>query len=361
MAYTSINKPTDYFNTVLYTGDGNNARTVTGVGFQPNFVWLKGRSEAEHHTLNDSVRGANKQLYSHLSYGEATDTDRLQSFDSDGFTLGTDVIVNKSSQTFVSWNWLAGGTAVSNTDGNITTTVSANTTAGFSILSYTSQIGTSGSNYTLGHGLSSTPEFFIAKSRSAENWGVYYTANGVNTNFIQLNSTNAQGTNNSGGGLSGNAYATFSASTINIAYDSWANSGNNGHTMIGYAFHSVKGFSKFGSYTGNGDSSGNGPFIHTGFKPAWIMIKNASTGSSYWLMVDNKRDTFNVTTKKLYANISNGEFDDTHYNFDFLSNGFKLKSTSTTTNYNNSGDTYIYMAFAEHPFVSSTGTPTTAR
>ena len=175
MAYTSINKPTDYFNTVLYTGDGNNARTVTGVGFQPNFVWLKGRSEAEHHTLNDSVRGANKQLYSHLTYSEATDTDRLQSFDSDGFTLGTDVIVNKSSQTFVSWNWLAGGAASSNTDGSITSSVSANTTAGFSIVTYT---GNSTAGATVGHGLGVVPSVVLVKSRGGSyGWGMYHHKN----------------------------------------------------------------------------------------------------------------------------------------------------------------------------------------
>ena len=357
MAYTNINKSTDYFNTVLYTGNAT-ARSITGVGFQPDWLWIKKRSESGNHRLVDSIRGATKELLSDANDAEATTTGQVTSFDSDGFSLGTSNSTNKNLITFVSWNWLAGGTAVSNTDGNITTTVSANTTAGFSILSYTSQIGTSGSNYTLGHGLSSTPEFFIAKSRSVENWGVYYTANGVNTNYLQLNSTNAQGTNNSGGGLSGNAYVTFSASTINIAYDSWANSGNNGHTMIGYAFHSVKGFSKFGSYTGNGSS--DGPMIYTGFKPAFIIIKCTST-STNWLVRDNKRDPFNVSNTPLAPNLiaQESDFSPTLNEVDILSNGFKLRDTYVDQN--QSDATYIYMAFAESPFTTSTGIPTTAR
>tara|TARA_Y100000996_G_C21971794_1_gene416748 strand:- start:3 stop:479 length:477 start_codon:yes stop_codon:yes gene_type:complete len=158
MAYTTIDDPESFFNTVLYTGDGNNGRTVTGVGFSPDLTWLKSRSETEHHTWNDTVRGANKQLYSNLSYSEATDTDRLQSFDSDGFTLGTDVIVNKDTETFVSWNWLAGSNTA-NTDGDINSTVSVNTTSGFSICSWTHD----GGNSTIGHGLGAIPEVIITK------------------------------------------------------------------------------------------------------------------------------------------------------------------------------------------------------
>ena len=353
MAYTTIDKSTDYFNTVLYTGNGTDNHAITGVNFQPDFVWIKPRNEARGHHLQDVIRGVNGALITNETSAEYTGlTNVIKSFDSDGFTLGTSNDVNKSANTHVAWNWLADNTSgSSNTDGSITSTVSANTTSGFSIVSYTGN-GTAGA--TIGHGLGLTPKFIIVKGRdTASNWQVGHSSLGW-TQSIRLNQTGASDSRT----ISWNDTDPTS-SVFSVGTDSDCNTNTNDY--IAYCFAEKKGFSKFGSYTGNGDSSGNGPFIYTGFKPAWIMIKNASTGSSYWLMVDNKRDTFNVTTKKLYANINNGEFDDTHYNFDFLSNGFKLKSTSTTTNYNNSGDTYIYMCFAESPFTTSTGIPTTAR
>ena len=349
MAYTDIDKPTDYFNTVLYTGNGT-SQSITGVGFQPDWLWVKRRNNANNHQVFDVIRGTNV-LVPNETGAESNYSAYFTSLDSDGFTFpASSANLNASGGTYASWNWLAGGTASSNTDGSITSSVSASTTSGFSIVSYT---GT-GSNATVGHGLGAVPKIIFFKDRETSvDWGVYAEPNG-NTKEMYLSTTDSAGTNT--GAFNS---TTPTSSVFTIGTSSRYNPSSKG--VIAYCFADVKGYSKFGSYTGNGDSSGNGPFIYTGFKPAWIMIKNASTGSSFWLMVDNKRDTFNVTTKKLYANINNGEFDDTHYNFDFLSNGFKLKSTSTTTNYNNSGDTYIYMCFAESPFVTSTGIPTTAR
>ena len=345
MAYTTIDDPTQYFNTVLYTGDGNDGRTVTGVGFQPDWVWLKGRSEAEHHTLNDVVRGANKQIYSHLSYSEATDTDRLQSFDSDGFTLGTDVIVNKNSETFVSWNWLAGGSASSNSNGDITSSVSANTTSGFSIVSYT---GT-GSNATIGHGLGSAPKFIIVKNRDdgSKNWVTQITALG--NNYLELNNTNATF---SGSSYFNNTAPTSSVFTVGTVGSTNASSDN----FIAYCFSEVKGYSKIGSYTGNGNA--NGTFIYTGFRPAWILLKQSSTSGAGWRIHDNKRGiSGNPEDETLYASANNAE--STGRDVDFLSNGFKLRTNSGDGN--SSGSTYIYAAFAESPFVNSNGIPTNAR
>ena len=186
MAYTTIDDPESFFNTVIYTGDGNDDRTVTGVGFSPDLTWLKSRSETEHHTWNDTVRGVNKQLYSNLSYAEGTDTDRLKSFDSDGFTLGTDVIVNKDTETFVSWNWLAGSNTA-NTDGDINSTVSVNTTSGFSICSWTHD----GGNSTIGHGLGAIPEVIITKERNnSGSWNSYFASVG-NAHRMVFNGTNA--------------------------------------------------------------------------------------------------------------------------------------------------------------------------
>ena len=345
MAYTTIDDPTQYFNTVLYTGDGNDGRTVTGVGFQPDWVWLKGRSEAEHHTLNDVVRGANKQIYSHLSYSEATDTDRLQSFDSDGFTLGTDVIVNKNSETFVSWNWLAGGSASSNSNGDITSSVSANTTSGFSIVSYT---GT-GSVATIGHGLGVAPKLIIVKTRSysSQAWPVDVRAvDGI----LYLNETGAKGSYGNS-----SPFPTTAPTASVFSVGSPENTNASSATYIAYCFAEVKGYSKIGSYTGGSD-----PFVYLGFKPAWIMFKNSSA-SENWRIIDNKRDTDNPAAQHLYPNLNSAEGSGTSYNdfVDFLSNGFKIRSGSGEID--GSGNTIIFMAFAESPFVNSNGIPNNAR
>jgi len=350
MSYTNgLDKPSDYFNTKLYTGNGTDAHAITGVGFSPDFVWLKGRSVAEHHTLNDTVRGANKQLFSNLTYGESTETDRLQSFDSDGFTLGTDVIVNQSSQTFVSWNWLASNTTASNTDGSITSTVSANTTSGFSIVSYTGN-GTGGA--TIGHGLGSAPKMFITKSRSsARSWAVY-NENIGNTKALFLDTTAVQDTDST-------YWNSTSPNSSVLTLGSRSEMNHSGENFIAYCFAEKKGFSKFGSYTGNGNADGT--FIYTGFKPAFVMIKVTSTTGN-WVILDNKRSDVsnaNVNDQVLYPNLSNAELSSTTRAIDTVSNGFKCRGDGG--NINASGSTYIYMAFAENPFVTSGGIPTTAR
>jgi len=351
MAYTNIDNPTLYFNTVLYTGNATDNHTITGVNFQPDWVWVKGRSEVSSHRLNDVVRGAGKELLTNTADAEYTYSPNtsLKSFDSDGFTLGTDNGINKSSVTYASWNWLAGGTAVSNTDGSITSSVSANTTSGFSIITYTGN-GTSGANF--GHGLGVKPACVIVKSRSlgTQNWQFVSKALSstpfASGNYLKLNSTDAMGTNTA----VWNAEPTSSLIYLTSSPDT----NSSGATYVCYAFAEKKGFSKFGSYTGNGSTDGT--FVYTGFKPAFVIIKRTDDVHNWWIW-DNKRDPSNLVDQYLYANLSNAEGTDTWG--DFLSNGFKLRMNYSSGNA--SGGTYIYMAFAESPFTTSTGIPTTAR
>ena len=346
MAYTNIDKPSDYFNTVLYTGNGS-TNAITGVGFQPDWTSIKRRSgSASHGAVFDVIRGATVQLTTSLNDGDDTRTNGLTSFDSDGFTLGADTgnYVNTNNETFVSWNWLAGGTASSNTDGSITSSVSANTTAGFSIVSFT---GT-GANATVGHGLGVAPACIITKSRAnAEDWGFYHKSIG-NTGALRLNLTNATSTDS--------AFYNNTSPTTTVFTVGTADATNDAANMIAYCFAEKKGYSKFGSYTGNGNADGT--FVYTGFKPAFAIIKYTG-GTANWIMWDNKRNSFNPTNLLLKPNLSNAENTSTGNALDFTSNGFKCRGTDSATNA--SGGSYIYMAFAENPFVTSTGIPTTAR
>jgi len=347
MAYTTINKGSSYFNTVLYTGTGSNL-AITGVGFKPDWVWCKSRSAAEDHTGWDAVRGSTARLSQNTTGAEYVDgTQGMQSFNNDGFTCGVSDQYNKSGQTQVSWCWLGANTTVSNTSGTITSTVSANTTAGFSIVSYT---GT-GANATVGHGLGVAPRMMIIKDRTsgAYNWTVYHASIG-NTRRIILNSSAGQDSADSR--WWNNTSPTSTVFTVGI--DNGANA--SGDSFIAYCFAEIRGYSKFDSYTGNGDA--NGTFVYTGFKPAFLIIKQSNTGGENWYMWDTKRDTFNVSQKRLFPNLTNAEETGTLL-FDFLSNGFKLRSTYG--GFNGSGGTYIYMAFAENPFVTSGGIPVTAR
>jgi len=343
MAYTTINKGSSYFNTVLYTGTGA-TNSVTGVGFKPDLVWIKNRGTTDWHRLLDAVRGATNELYSNATNAETAQAQSLQSFNTDGFTLGTLAEVNRNANTFASWNWLGANTTVSNTSGSITSTVSANTTSGFSIVSWT---GT-GATGTIGHGLGSVPKMIIVKNRSAvADWYTYHQAIG-NGNSVFLNLSDASTATNAW------QSTTPTSSLFYIAAGSSVNgSGNN---LIAYCFAEVKGYSKFSSYTGNGSTDGT--FVYTGFKPAFLIIKQTNTGGENWYMWDTKRDTYNVADKRLFPNLSNAEETGTLL-FDFLSNGFKLRSTYG--GFNGSGGTYIYMAFAENPFVTSGGIPVTAR
>ena len=343
MAYSTIDKPTDYFNTVLYTGNGG-SQNITGVGFSPDWVWLKGRNNANNHNLNDTVRGVNKQLYADINNAETTATTHLTAFDSDGFTLGNDGAVNGSSDTYVSWNWKAGGSASSNSNGSITSSVSANTTAGFSIVTYTGN-GTAGA--TVGHGLGSIPKGIIVKVRNTTNeWVVYHTSLGA-TKFIEMNSTGAVQTNTTRFNDTEPTSSVFSLGTA-------AGLNTSSDTHVAYCFAEKKGYSKFGSYTGNGNADGT--FVYTGFRPAWVMVKRTDSGNS-WCIFDNKRPGFNETNQYLLAEDSRAELTD--MGFEILSNGFKLRQTFNSVN--GSGASYIYLAFAESPFVNSNGVPNNAR
>ena len=345
MAYSSIAKPTDHFNTVLHTGNGG-TQSITGVGFQPDWVWIKRRNGSESHALFDVIRAVTKQLASNSGDAEETVATSLTSFDSDGFSLGSYSRVNASSDTYASWNWKAGGSASSNSDGSITSTVSANTTAGFSIVSYT---GT-GSVATVGHGLGAVPKMIFFKDReTAVDWGVYAEPIG-NTKEMYLSTDDAAGTNS--GAFNS---TTPTSSVFTIGTSSRYNPSSKG--VIAYCFADVKGYLKIGSYKGN--QNNDGTFIYTGFKPAFFIGKEII--SSNWYVKDNKRlASFNPANGHLYPNRDNVEED--YADFDFLSNGIKIRHNGTDVN--ESGVTYIYLAFAENPFVgndSGTAVPVTAR
>jgi len=345
-----INKPTDYFNTVLYTGNGS-TQSITGVGFQPDWVWIKARSATRDHNLYDSVRGATKWLDSQQTLAEDTFTNGLTSFDSDGFSVGDLIKSNNNSETYASWNWLASNTTASNTDGSITSTVSANTTSGFSIVSYT---GT-GSTATVGHGLGVTPKMIITKNRSSvETWRPYHVALGAGQ-ALALNDVNATDTD---AAYWSNTEPTSSVFTVGTT----AGTNGSGNSMIAYCFAEVKGFSKFGSYIGNGNADGT--FIYTGFKPAFVIFKKTSAVGN-WAMLDSTRSYANVANHTLATNSSNAESSfgggesvfGASNKVDIVSNGIKIREAS---DYNNaSGATFIYMAFAEEPLVGDN--PATAR
>ena len=278
MSYTTINKSTEHFNTKLYTGNGS-ARSITGVGFQPDWVWVKDRSDAQNHGLRDAVRGATKRLVSNDTAAENTQTQGLSSFDSDGFSLGTGVDVNANSANYVSWNWKANGAGSANTDGSINSTVSANTTAGFSIVSYT---GT-GSNASVGHGLGVAPSMIIVKSRSSTDWWICYHKTQGATKYIALNFSNAVATNS---GIWNDTEPT--SSVFSIGTNGGTN--GNGNNYIAYCFAEKTGYSRFGSYVGNGNA--DGAFIHTGFKPKFVFLKNTTNGNR-GVIYDNKRLGYN--------------------------------------------------------------------
>ena len=342
MAYTTIKKPSDYFNTITYTGSGTS--TAYTVGFPTDFVWIKKRdTEATDHYLFNKISGAEETIYSNLDNAEETNTGSVTSFDANGFTSGSSGGTNQNGHGYASWNWLANGTGVANTDGSISSTVSANTTSGFSIVTYT---GNGSAGATIGHGLGSTPSAIFVKGRNiTSDWSSYHSVLG-NTGYMRLNNTNV--------------FATASTYWNNTSPDSsvftvgtTGNINGSGNTYIAYCFNDVQGFSKFGSYQGN--SSADGTFVYTGFKPAWVMFKNTTTGSTNWHIVDTKRNTFNIVDKLLFPNDTGVEA--TQSALDLTSNGFKIRVTNGFIN--TSGNNYIYMAFAEQPLVGDN--PATAR
>ncbi len=345
MAYTTINKSTDYFNTVLYTGNGS-TNAITGVGFQPDWVWIKGRSYIDGHKAYDAVRGVAKDLTPNTTDAEGSTATGLTAFDSDGFTLGSWSNVNRSSETHVSWNWKANGQGSSNTDGSINTTyTSVNTTAGISISSYT---GT-GATATVGHGLGAVPKVVLIKGRSnTGSWGMYHSSLGA-TKKIILNDTAAEASS----GWMNNTAPTSSVFTVVNDSDV----GSSGYTYVAYCFAEKTGYSQFGSYTGNGNA--DGPFIYTGFKPAFLLAKESSSSGEGWIMLDSVRNPGNLVKNSLQANITQAEETLTTKSADFLSNGFKIRTTDGLQNSN--GETYIYMAFAEVPLVGTNNIPALAR
>jgi hypothetical protein len=344
MPYSVVDKGSKYFTAKTYTGTGANL-TISGLEFAPDFVWFKGRSALSDHGLFDKVRGVQLYLRSNLTNAEGTSATSLTAFNSDGYNLGSSDLVNGSGYTTVSWNWLAGGTGVSNTAGTISSTVSANTTSGFSIVSYTGN-GTAGA--TIGHGLGAVPKMMIVKPRSAaDHWAVYHASlpSGA-SNIIYLNLTNAYGTS---AGFWNNTTPTSSVFSVGSG-----DTNVSSRTYIAYCFADVKGFSKFGSYTGNG--SADGTFVYTGFKPKFFLAKRTDTTNS-WTITNSNNITYNQIDNFLLADSSQAESSAT--SVDYLSNGVKIRSTGAWGNA--SGGTYIYMAFADSPIVSSKGIPTTAR
>ena len=349
MAYTTVNKSSSFQNQVLYTGN-ESTRSETGVGFQPDFTWIKVRSRADPHILTDAVRGTSSQLSSDTTGAQQTFSNMITSFNSDGFSLGANVDVNRNSETFVAWNWKANGAGSANTDGGINSTVSVNNTAGFSIVKY----GTgTGSATTVGHGMNTTPNFIIIKplgTISAGSWIV----GGDNidstwNNVLELNATAAKASDPS---------FNNTAPTSSVFSVGNNNTNRSGENYIAYCFANVRGFSKMGIYTGNGSTNGN--FIYTGFRPSFIMIKRITDGSEAWVMFDNKRaNSFNGVTGILKPNLSEAETTQgAGPSMDFLSNGIKL--TNTDGSFNNSGIEFIYMAFGQS-LVGTNNIPNNAR
>jgi len=343
MAYTTIPKSTAQFDTKLITGNGG-TQNITGLNFQPDFTWIKGRDVAESHALFDAPRGVTKRLMSDTTGLELV-VQGVTAFNSDGFTLGALSAVNQNNGLFASWNWKANGAGSSNTDGTINTIkTSANTTSGFSISTYT---GT-GANATVGHGLGVAPKMIIVKRLDVtSSWRIYHASLG-NTKNIVLNTTAAVATFSAMWNNTSPTSTTFSLGSYDEVNGSSA-------PHVAYCFADVQGFSKMGSYVANGNV--NGPFVYTGFKPAFVMIKGDADEA--WRIVDSKRLGYNVDNRYLTPNdatVESGSVSD----IDLLSNGFKLRSAS---GYYNSGNsyTYIYAAFAEEPLVSTNGIPATAR
>ena len=341
-----IDKPSDYFNTKLYTGTGS-SHAITGVGFAPNWVWLKRRDTSGNNYVFDTVRGATQRLITNDPASDAVDNASLTAFGSDGFTVNTETDLNANSGTFVSWNWKA-GTSVSGTSTGSGTgkaySGSVNTTSGFSIIKY---LGNGSSGHTIPHHLSAVPQFIVVKSLDrGTNWITYQAPLGAGK-FLRLNQTNAESTSSSRWNDT-----TPTSTVFTVGNDGDLN--NNDEDYIAYIIANVQGYSKIGNYTGNGNA--DGPFTYLGFKPAFVMIKRTDVAKN-WYINDNLRDGYNNDNPYLSPNLTAAGTGGTE--IDLLSNGFKI--TASGTGHNQSGGTYIYMAFAENPFVASNFNAATAR
>jgi len=347
MAYTTINKSSLHMNTKLYTGTGS-SNALTGINFQPDLTWIKKRDGTNYHVLTDAVRGATKQIYSNDTGAEQAVAEGLKSFDSDGFTLGTNGDTNGSGGSYVGWNWKAGTTSGITTDGNTTITPSSysiNQTAGFSILKFTGN-GVEGAK--LAHGLGTTPAMVIIKRTSTTGDWVVYHKNLTATKSVFLNYADAEAARSPNGYI-------YSPDATNITLSNHGDINNNGVTTVAYCFAEKTGYSKFGSYVGNGNADGT--FVYTGMKPSFILIKNASAGGQSWRLVDNKRIGYNPNNIQLYPNLVNAE-STSEYVVDIVSNGFKVRATDSGVN--GSGNTMIYLAIGQS-LVGSNNVPCTAR
>ena len=349
MAYTTIDNPELYFQCKAYTGNGT-TQNITFDGdenMQPDFVWVKNRTDAEHHSLYDSIRGVNQVIYSNQTNSEDDESNGVSSFDSNGYGIAnTNGALNGSGKSIVAWCWKA-GTAWSNdasatSVGSLDSSGTKNATAGFSIISFT---GTESGTPSIAHSLSSTPEFIISKALEVtDNWMVFHGSFSAQ-DYIILNTY----------GNTASASSVWNSLPSSTVINMGDNAGvNDNGTMIMYAWHGVQGFSKFGSYTGNGNA--DGPFVFTGFRPAFVMQKNTSATQG-WQLQDNKRDGYNGNNDLLQPHDNAAESGVNRV--DLLSNGFKVITTDAGQNTN--GSNYVYMAFAEQPFVNSNGVPANAR
>ena len=354
MAYTNIDDPSAYFQTALYAGNNTTDHNIANDGnsdLQPDFVWIKQRTSNNPHTVQDTSRGFAGNGEVNLLIPDTTGVEgtngAFESFNTNGFGVGGTNVAsgayNLSGHNYVAWQWEAnGGTTASNTDGDITSTVQVNQDAGFSIITDGPHANTNAR--TIGHGLGKAPTFIIRRARNrVENWRVLFDGFGT-TGAINLDS---EGTYNSSTLL----FNGVTSTTFGVGTDF---SVNGAYNYITYCFTDVQGYSKSGKYVGNGST--NGPFVYTGFKPAWVIIK-ANSNYKYWNIFDNKRNPFNGVDKRLAPSLADSE--DTVSSIDFLSNGFKIRNSGTTLNEN--GTNIAYFAVAENPFTTSTGVPTTAR
>ena len=357
MAYTTIDDPSAYFHTQLYTGNGSSGLSITNDAnagnFQPDWLWIKPRSASDNHVIFDSSRGEDKQLKANGDDAEDTHSPARVTIESDGFDLDTtDGNYNGNGTTYVAWQWIANGGTTTTNDasatgvGSIDSVYQANTTAGFSIVTHTG----SGSSGTIAHGLGATPKWVLTKNRtdSSEDWANYHIGLSSAEYYIRLNTNAAQA---AGSSVWGDTAPSSTVITLG-----GANGKNNASSKnyVSYCFANIQGYSKFGSYKGIGGNDGS--FVYLGFKPAWILFKRADATED-WFLFDSKRDTSNPNNDRLLPNLNNAESESEE--LDFLSNGFKIRTGSSAVN--TSGATYIYMAFAEHPFVSSKGVPATAK
>ena len=350
MAYTTINKSSLLMNNKIYTGNGAASHAITGIGFKPDWTWIKSRSNNTDHILTDIIRGVTIDLKSNTNAGNATDSNHLKSFDSDGFTLGTENDVNGSSRTYASWNWKAGTAVSGNTGGSgsyKTYSGSVDIAAGFSIIKFT---GNGSAGHTIPHHLGAVPKMIIFKQLTGSNvdWRVYHESLG-NTHRLCLNDTSASNNDDS-------AFNDTSPTSSVFTVGGSSSTNPNNYDVIAYCFADKTGYSKFGSYVGNGNADGS--FVYTGFKPSFMLVKGSSASGGNWTIHDNKRDTYNVTFKRLLANDNGAEYTSTSNQVDFLSNGFKRRATNSGAN--ESGQTYIYMAFGQS-LVGSNNVPNNAR